>query len=109
MSEQGLAALTLEAVAVRADCSVHSLCGVFGGGDDLLHAIYERHSPLLDIEQTLAGAGHDLAATVGEIYRTPAHALTREPRIMPAVLAEVLARPTGAPSPASPPATPHAC
>lgn len=92
ISEHGLAGLTLEAVAARAECSVHSLYAVFGGREDLLHAIYERHSPLLDAEQILTDPG-DLAETVEDIYRMLTRALTREPRIMPAMLADALGRP----------------
>ncbi|WP_240489916.1 TetR/AcrR family transcriptional regulator [Actinomadura atramentaria] len=99
IGEQGLAALTLEAIASRAGCSVHSLYDVFGGRDELLGAIYERHSPLPDLEHILDGSPRDLADTVREIYRMLTVALTREPRIMPAMFADALARPGNSPFP----------
>ncbi|MEV8637277.1 TetR family transcriptional regulator [Streptosporangium sp. NPDC051023] len=90
---QGLAALTLEAVAAQAECSVHSLYAAFGGRDELLRAIFETHSPILDVEKVVSGPHADLGETVNKIYRLVAEALTREPRVVPAMLAEALARP----------------
>ena len=89
----GLAAFTLEAVAEAAQCSAHSLYAVFGGRDELLRAIFEAYSPILDVEKVISGPHAGLAETVAAIYRLLAEALTREPRVMPAMLATVLARP----------------
>ncbi|GJF09909.1 TetR family transcriptional regulator [Mycolicibacterium cyprinidarum] len=94
----GLAAATLDAIAVRAGCSVHSLYAVFGGRDALLRETFERHSPLLDIEDFFEGFQRDdfrgdLPATVRRLYGLIARSLNREPRVAPAVLAEALARP----------------
>lgn len=93
IGEHGLAALTLEAVAASAQCSVHSLYGVFGGRDELLRAIFETHSPILDVEKVVTGPHADLAETVTTIYRLLADAINRQPRVLPAMLAEALARP----------------
>lgn len=93
IGEQGLAVFTLELVAASAQCSVHSLYGTFGGRDELLRAIFETYSPILDVEKVIAGPHADLGETVGRIYRLLAEALSRRPRVMPAMLAEVLARP----------------
>ncbi|MFC5835298.1 TetR/AcrR family transcriptional regulator [Nonomuraea insulae] len=93
IGEHGLAAFTLELVAGSAQCSVHSLYGAFGGRDELLRAIFETYSPLLDVEKIIAGPHADLGETVGRIYRLLAEALARQPRVMPAMLAEALARP----------------
>ncbi len=90
---QGLAAATLEAIAARAQCSVHSLYAVFGGRDELLRALFERHSPLLQIEDFFDGDHGDLAATVRRLYGMIVHTLAAEPRVAPALLAEALARP----------------
>ncbi|MFL1377946.1 MULTISPECIES: TetR/AcrR family transcriptional regulator [unclassified Nocardiopsis] len=95
LSEAGLAATTLEAVAVAADCSVHSLYAAFGSRDDLLAEIFERYSPLPDLEAYLADPGEDLAAAVLGVHLRLARAFTSEPRVMPALLADVFARPTG--------------
>ncbi|MFJ9034865.1 TetR/AcrR family transcriptional regulator [Streptomyces sp. NPDC102274] len=93
ISKHGLAAVTLERVADSAQCSVHSLYAAFGGRDELLHAVYERYSPVLDVEAVLADPHQDLSHTVRQIYRLMTSALTREPRILPAMLADALSRP----------------
>ncbi|MEV7087757.1 TetR/AcrR family transcriptional regulator [Streptomyces sp. NPDC093085] len=94
ISEQGLAAVTLERVAERARCSVHSLYAAFGGRDELLRATYEAYSPVVDLEALLAGPRGDLPDTVRAIYRLLVDSVRREPRVMPAVFAEALAGPT---------------
>lgn len=93
ISESGLAAATLEAIANRADCAVHSLYMAFGGRDELLRDVFERHSPIPDFEDALDTATDDLTATVRRLYQALAAALGREPRVAPAILAEVFARP----------------
>jgi AcrR family transcriptional regulator len=93
ISESGLAAATLEAIAARADCAVHSLYMAFGGRDELLRIVFERHSPIPDFEDALEAATDDLAATVERLYQVLAAALGCEPRVAPAILAEVFARP----------------
>jgi AcrR family transcriptional regulator len=89
----GLAAATLEAIAVQAQCSVHSLYAVFGGRDELLRALFERHSPLLQIEDFFDSDHGALPTTVRRLYGMIAHTLSSEPRVAPALLAETLARP----------------
>jgi AcrR family transcriptional regulator len=93
VSNSGLAAATLEAIAARAHCSVHSLYATFGGRDELLRALFERHSPLLQIEDFFSGDHDDLPVTVRRLYGLIAHSLNHEPRVAPALLAEALARP----------------
>lgn len=105
IGESGLAAVTLEAIATRADCAVHSLYMAFGSRDELLRIVFERHSPVPDLEDVLDVATDDLAATVHSLYQALAAALGREPRVGPAILAEVFARPA---SPAVQSLTQHA-
>lgn len=93
ISESGLAAATLEAIATRADCAAHSLYMAFGGRDELLRIVFEHYSPIPDFEDALDTAGDDLTATVRRLYRALAAALGREPRVAPAILAEIFARP----------------
>ena len=93
ISASGLSAVTLEAIAARAQCSVHSLYAVFGGRDELLRSLFERHSPLLQIEDFFDTADEDLPTTVRRLYRMIAYSLNHEPRVAPALLAEALARP----------------
>ncbi|WP_374022616.1 TetR/AcrR family transcriptional regulator [Mycobacterium sp. HNNTM2301] len=93
IDKSGLASATLEAIAAATPCSVHSLYAVFGGRDELLRALFERHSPLLQIEDFFDGDHGDLPASVRSLYDLIAHTLDREPRVAPALLAEALARP----------------
>nr|WP_276599043.1 TetR/AcrR family transcriptional regulator [Nannocystis sp. SCPEA4] len=95
ISEHGLGAVTLESVAAAAGCSVHSLYVTFGGRDGLLAAIFERYSPLLDLESLVAAAPGDLRTTVRAIYRAMVVSLSREPRVAPALLADLFSRPDG--------------
>src|SRR6202012_1310941 len=94
ISARGLAAVTLEAVATQAHCSVHSLYAVFGGRDELLRTVFDRYGPILDPDEGISDPDADLAETVHRVYRVLAEAFSREPRVAPAMLAEGLARPT---------------
>ncbi|GAA3559917.1 TetR/AcrR family transcriptional regulator [Amycolatopsis ultiminotia] len=93
IGEHGLAALTVEAVAADAQCSVPSLYAAFSGRDGLLRAVYDRYSPIPDVEDRISSAGDDLQATVRTIYRLIGESFRQQPRVLPAVLAEILARP----------------
>jgi AcrR family transcriptional regulator len=96
ISENGLTAATLEAIAVRAKCSVFSLHAAFGGRDELMRAVFDEYSPIRDIEEYLGRPPGDLHATVHGFYRTVAQALNREPRVAPAIFAEAFSRPSSA-------------
>lgn len=96
ISEQGLAAVTLEAVAAAAGCSVHSLYATFVGRESLLTAVYESYTPLFDIEALLEQPPRNLEQTVYGIYRAFATSLSQQPRVAPAMLADAFGRPDGA-------------
>jgi AcrR family transcriptional regulator len=93
IAESGLAAATLEAVAERAGCSVHSIYTAFGGRDELLRIMFERHSPIPDLEEILGDATDDLITVVRRLYQVLAEALYRQPRVFPAMIAEIFSRP----------------
>jgi len=95
VSEQGLATVTLEAVAEAANCSVHSLYSIFGSRDELFAAVYERYSPLNDMLRIAKDPSAPLERTVADFYRTTAATLTREPRVAAAMLSDVLGNPRG--------------
>ncbi|MEV0225009.1 TetR family transcriptional regulator [Streptomyces sp. NPDC050704] len=95
IGEHGLAAATLEAVAAAAECSLPSLHAVFDGRDGLLAAVFERYTPVADLEAVLADTPDNPEETVRLIYRTFVDGFSREPQVFPAVLADALARPTG--------------
>ncbi len=94
IDESGLTAATLEAIASRANCSIPSLYAAFGGRDGLLSAVFDRYSPISDIEKYFAQPPLKLRDAIGGLYRILAEVLGRAPRVMPAMLAEALARPT---------------
>ncbi|MFG2917375.1 TetR/AcrR family transcriptional regulator [Kitasatospora sp. NPDC048298] len=95
VAERGLAGVTLDAVADRADCSLPSLHTVFEGRDGLLAAVFERHSALPDLEALAADPPEDLEGTVRALHAVFAAAFTHQPRIVPAVFADLLGRPDG--------------
>ncbi|MFB7128377.1 TetR/AcrR family transcriptional regulator [Kitasatospora xanthocidica] len=95
VAERGLAGVTLDAVADRADCSLPSLHTVFEGRDGLLAAVFERHSALPDLEALAADPPETLEETVRALHATFAAAFVHEPRIVPAVFADLLGRPDG--------------
>ncbi|MGH2350927.1 MAG: TetR/AcrR family transcriptional regulator [Chloroflexota bacterium] len=95
ISQRGLAAATLEAVAAAAGCSLHSLYATFGGRDALLAAIYERYSPILDLERITAAPPASLEEAVRGVYHALVTVFSREPRVAPALLADLFSRPDG--------------
>lgn len=96
ISDRGLAAVTLESVAVSADCSVASLQAIFGTRDRLFGAIYERYSPVSDLAVLFSDEAARIEDTLAGFYAAMLTGLTREPRVAPAMLADLLANPRGA-------------
>lgn len=95
ISERGLASITLERVAQAAGCSLPSLHVAFEGREGLLAAVFERYSPLLDVERLIRDRPETTEETVRGICRAFVAAFSREPRVFPALLADVLSRPDG--------------
>ncbi|MDX6739525.1 TetR/AcrR family transcriptional regulator [Actinocorallia sp. A-T 12471] len=93
ISAEGLGRVTFERVAAAAECSVPALYAVFAGRDDLLRAVFDRYSPIVEVETFLAGSHEEFAETVHRVTRLMADALEREPRVLPSLLAEVFTRP----------------
>ncbi|MFI9272075.1 TetR/AcrR family transcriptional regulator [Kitasatospora sp. NPDC052896] len=95
VAERGLGAVTLDAVAERAACSLPSLHTVFDGRDGLLGAVYELYGPLLDLETLAADPPEHLEDTVRALCRAMITAFDREPRVLPAIFADLFSRPDG--------------
>lgn len=95
VSQHGLAAATLEAVAEAAGCSVHSLYAAFGGRDELLIALFERYGPIVDLETLTARSPASLEQTVRDVYRVLVDSFSQEPAVLPAVFADLFSRPDG--------------
>lgn len=93
ISVRGLGTLTLERVAENAECSVPSLHTVFGGRDGLLAAVFERHGPVIELEEFAAEQPESLEETVRGLHRIFIGAFHREPRVVAGLLSEVMARP----------------
>lgn len=93
--ERGPEALTLEAVAAAAGCSVPALHSRLGGREGLLAALFERYSPLPRVERIVEAGPPDLASGVRAIYGALFDAAVAEPRLIRAVFADALSRPRG--------------
>jgi AcrR family transcriptional regulator len=98
VSDNGLAALTLDAVARAADCSVPSLHLIFGGRDGLLTAVFDRQGPASDLEALIARGPAGLERTVRDLYRAFVAKFHHQPYIIPALFADLFGRPGGAAS-----------
>jgi AcrR family transcriptional regulator len=91
--EGGIAALTLEAVAERAACSLPALHSQLGGRQGLLMALFERYSPLPEVEHVLNPAPDSLEEGVRSIYRAIYDAAMAEPALVRALIGEELRAP----------------
>ena len=91
----GLQALTLNAVAARADCSLPALHTQLGGREGLLAALFDRYSPLPQVERLFAAGLASFRGRVRAIYAAVFDAATAEPALLGALLADALARPDG--------------
>lgn len=95
IERDGLAAMTLEAVAVRADCSVRALHSQVGGRDGLLEAVFERFSPLPHVERAMAGGIPPLDAGARAIYGLILESVRARPGLLKALIGDVALRPSG--------------
>ncbi|MBP2706180.1 TetR/AcrR family transcriptional regulator [Microbispora sp. RL4-1S] len=95
INQEGLGAVTLEAVAAAARCSPTSLHAIFGGRDGLLAVMFDRYLPLPDLEALAADPPERIEDTVHAIYRALVEAFLREPRVLPAIFGDLLSRPDG--------------
>lgn len=95
IAERGLAVTTLESVAEAGDCSVPSLHSIFRGRDGLLAAVFDRYSPIDELEVIAADPPEGLPAIVYRIHHAMATAFGREPRVLPALFADAFARDAG--------------
>ncbi|AUS78169.1 TetR/AcrR family transcriptional regulator [Actinoalloteichus sp. AHMU CJ021] len=95
IGERGLGAVTLDAVAAEARCSLPSLHTVFGGRDGLLGAVFDRYSPVLALDSLRRDPPATTEDTVRAIYRAVVAAFQREPRVIPAIFGDMLSRPGG--------------
>jgi AcrR family transcriptional regulator len=95
IAEHGLSAVTLESIAGAAGCSLPSLHATFGGRDGLLTAIFERYSPLLDLEALMADPPASVEDTVRAVYRAFIRAFEHDRQVLPALIADVFGRSDG--------------
>jgi AcrR family transcriptional regulator len=93
--ERGLGALTLPAVARRADCSVPALYTQLGGKAGLVATLFERYSPLAGVESVLARPPESFEQTVRALYGAAVDSVSAEPALLGALLADALAHPHG--------------
>jgi AcrR family transcriptional regulator len=95
IEEGGLAALTLEAVAARAECSVPALYSQLGGREGLLTAVFERYSPLPRLEELFADPPATLEAGVRRVYEIAFETVDARRGLLFALLGDAAARPDG--------------
>jgi AcrR family transcriptional regulator len=95
LADNGLGALTLEAVADAADCAVPSLHVSFGNRDGLLAAVFDRYGPAPELVELAANRPEGLDDTIHRIYQILTAAFSRDPAVLPALFADLLARPDG--------------
>lgn len=97
--EGGIAGLTLDEVAARADCALPTIHTRFQGRSGLLAAVFERHVPMLAVREVLGpvapGDRDGLRAMVREAYRVILDAVDADRGLFRAVLAEALRDPSG--------------
>ena len=95
IEEGGLTALTMEAVAVRADCSVPALYSQLGGREGLLAAVFDRYSPPPRLEQLFAGEPPELEDGIRRIYEIVFDAIEERRTLLIALIADAATRPDG--------------
>lgn len=97
--QDGIGALTVEAVAMRANCALPTIYARFGSRNGLLTAVFERYVPILEAREALADvAPGDIDAfrrTVGTVYRVILDAVGGDRELFRALLAEALRDPSG--------------
>jgi AcrR family transcriptional regulator len=94
----GVAALTVEAVARRAGCAATSIYAAFGDREGLLAAVFEAHAPLPIVEKLLAqdpGRFSDLESGVRAIYSAVFDTVVDDTAVLQALFADTLAKPNG--------------
>lgn len=96
IAADGLAALTMDKVAVATGCSLPSLHEAVGGRDALLATVFDRYVPIPDLQRVVADpADDDPAAVVRSVYRVLVDAFEPEPRVLPALFADAFSRADG--------------
>jgi AcrR family transcriptional regulator len=93
IEEAGLAAMTLEAVAARAECSVQALHSQLGGREGLLQATLERFTPLPRVEAAFTGAPPDLETGTRLVYGIVFDTVEARRALLIALIAEAATRP----------------
>jgi AcrR family transcriptional regulator len=94
----GVAALTVEAVARRVGCAATSVYAAFGDRDGLLAAVFERRAPLPVVERLLITDPQrftDFECGVRAIYTTVFDTVADDIAVLQAMFAEILAKPNG--------------
>lgn len=98
IEQGGLAAMTLDAVAARAECSVQALHSQLGGRDGLLQATLERFTPLPRVEAAFTGSPPDLESGTRLVYGIVFDAVEERRSLLIALIAEAATRPEGTPA-----------
>lgn len=92
---EGLERLTLDAVARQAGCSVSSVHTRFDGRTGLLSAMFERDSPIAEVERMLAERPARFEEQVKLVHRHFFDAAAGRTGVLAALLTQVLGDPDG--------------
>lgn len=97
--QDGIAALTVESVALEAQCALPTIYAQFGSRNGLLAAVFERHVPVLAVRDALGdvepGDSDTLRQTVAGAYSIIMDAIGGDRELFRALLAEALRDPSG--------------
>lgn len=95
----GIAALTVESVAMKARCALPTIYAQFGSRNGLLTAVFQRHVPIFAVKDALLdvtpGDETGLRETVAKAYRVIFEAVGGDRELFRALLAEALRDPSG--------------
>lgn len=97
--QDGIATLTVEAVAMRASCALPTIYARFGSRNGLLTAVFARYVPILAVSEALeevAPGGVDaFRRIVAKVYGVILDAIGGDRELFRALLAEALRDPSG--------------
>ncbi len=97
--QDGIATITVEAVAMRANCALPTIYARFGSRNGLLTSVFERYVPILEVSDALVdvapGDLDGLRRVVATVYRVILDAVGSDRELFRALLAEALRDPSG--------------
>lgn len=94
ISTEGLDAISLERIALEAECTVASIYAQIGGRDALLIRVFERHAVLPQLKPLLTDRTADLDDAIRTIYRELIDISFDDSSVSSALMIDALRRPS---------------